>query len=320
MVEEVGHRGRVVHGDRELAVGEVVRGVEADGDDVVVVVGGLGLEAVPVVDDVEVGVLEDHRDRQVVVRDLGRDAVEPRQVALAEVDVAAHEHLLVRPAAVRAVVEDAEPGLAVREQRVLVGGGHEPLERGGQPVAGLDADRVGLEHLGAALRDELGAQVGVRRQHVGVVAVVGEVEPLGEVLDEHEVVEPVGGLEHAEVDQQLAAREVELGHAGVADDVALAVDLAHAVADLLGGHGGLDLAQQLGEPVVGLEVRQRHVRGHRVELRLLHGAGGAVQVPGVGVLADPGVEAQQVGVGVVVRHLRSASRRGRGPGLLSSAA
>jgi hypothetical protein len=146
--------------------------------------------------------------------------------------------------------------------------------------------------------DAAAAAARVAGVDVRVVAVVGEVEPAGEVEDEHDVVDRVGGLEHPHVHEDLAPTEVEVGDDPRGEHVRVGAHLAGAVPDLLGGHRRVDLAQQLRPAVPRVEVGQRDVGVDGEELRLLHGAGGALEVELVAGLADPGVGLEEVRVAV----------------------
>jgi hypothetical protein len=200
------------------------------------------------------------------------------------------------------VVVEAQPALAVAEEAVGRRGRHEVPEGGVQPVAGRDADRVRLEDLRLALREDLRAVARVAREDVGVRAVVGVRDPLCEVEHEQHVVDRVGRLEDPHVEQDLAAAEVELGDQPERDDVRVAAVVARAVAEVLGRHRGVDLAQELRPAVPGVEVGQRDVRVDGEELRLLHRARRALPEEGVARLAQVRIGGQQLGIGVLRGH------------------
>ena len=95
VIEVIGHFAGVIHVHGDVAIGQVVRGVQTHRNHVVVVVGRRRLEGTPVINDVEVGVLHDDRQGDVVVFDLGRNAIKPRVVTLCKINEVTNEHLVI---------------------------------------------------------------------------------------------------------------------------------------------------------------------------------------------------------------------------------
>src|SRR5438067_1182755 len=94
----------------------------------------------------------------------------------------------------------------------------------------------------------------------------------------------------------MPALEVAMRDQAYRDGADVAPDVAGSVADLLGRHRGVDLAEQLRPAIPGVQVGERDVRIDREELRLLHGAGRALPVERVGCLAGQHVRVEQLRV------------------------
>ena len=182
-----GQRLAALHPHRHVPVGERIGRVEADADNVLRPELGLGFEAAPVVDQVEVAVLHQHRHGEVVVGDVRRHVVEPRKIALAEVHELADDHLDAVGDLVRPGVEQADAALATHQEAVLRRRRHELRRRAVQRIAGLAAVGVRFEHLELTLRQNLAAVAELLVGDVAVVAVPGELQALPEVHQIDEV-------------------------------------------------------------------------------------------------------------------------------------
>ena len=244
------------------------------------------------------GVLHDHRNGEVVVRNLVGHAVKPGVVALGKVHEVAHDQLAAFAKAVRPLVADADPAFAMRQELVLRHGGHELARGAVQRVARHHVVEIGLEHLELALCHQLAAVAVLAVGDVTIVAVIGELHALPAVHHIHQILDTILGPQHAHVDQPFATEQIE-AREGPAhrQGVCLAAHVARAVAAFLHRHARLDLAQQRRVAVVRVGIRQHHVRRYGEELRFLGGAGHAQPVRLVGQQLHEVVGLEQLRVG-----------------------
>ena len=203
---------------------------------------GFELEASPIVDEIEVRILDHDRHGEVAVRNSVGDAVEPGEIALREIDKIAHEHLAIVAEFVGTFVADAHSAFAMRQERKLGNCRHE-FDRGRmQWITGDDRQRIRLENLQLTLWLDLASMAKFARHQMTVVSMIGQLKATPEVDHVDQVLDCILRADEPHVDEELAAIDVIAGHAPAhVEQCRLGSHAAGAIAAFLCAHPLFDL-------------------------------------------------------------------------------